>query len=163
MATGERITVTYAKTPSGPLKLDLYAYVPKLDLADPSPTFSDDLRLPFFLYLHAGHFFTGSRRDLPPWLASLARSMGMPLVCADYRLAPHVGPSDAYRDLEACWSFIVDELNWVVAAAGNGAEVQSGTKMLEDDFEELQRRGGLDPQRCVLVGLGAGGYLAARG
>ena len=160
MATGERLTVTYAHPPSGPLQLDLYVCVPPVDILDPAPRLD---RLPFLLFLHGGHFFTGSRRDVPPWLVSLARSLGTPLLCADYRLAPHAGPAHALDDLASLWAFIQHELPWVIACCGNGAEVDTGTDALGDDFEDLQRRGGIDPARGVVVGLGAGGYLAAMG
>jgi acetyl esterase/lipase len=167
MASGERITVTYShpnRSQGGePLKLDVYAFVPPVDPVDPNPTFSSRNRLPFILFLHGGHFVTGSRRDVPAWLASLARDNGMPLLCADYRLAPHAGPSCSYEDVQALWRFLREDLNWIIACSGNGAEVESGNEMLEHDFSELQRRGGIDINRGVVVGLGSGGFLAALG
>jgi alpha/beta hydrolase fold len=167
MASGERITVTYSRphrsANAEPIKLDLYAFVPPLNPIDPGPTFSKQNRLPFILYLHGGHFLTGSRRDVPPWLASLARDNGLPLLCADYRLAPHAGPSDSLEDVQNLWTFIREELNWIIACSGNGAEVESGNEMLEEDFGELQRRGGLDIERGIIIGMGSGGYLAAMG
>lgn len=167
MASGERITVTYAhpgKSANGEaLKVDLYAFVPPVDPVDPGPTFSTRNRLPFLLFLHGGHFLTGSRRDVPPWLASLARDHGIPLLCADYRLAPHAGPSHAFKDLQQLWRFLVDDMNWIISCSGNGAEVESGNEMLEHSFGELQRRGGIDVNRGIIVGVGSGGYLAALG
>lgn len=165
MASGERITVPYARTATQtPLLLDVYAYAPAVDPADPSPTFAGHhQRLPFILFLHGGHFLTGSRRDVPPWLASLARSMGVPLLCADYRLAPQAGPSHAWTDVAALWRFIAEELNWVIAASGNGADVESGSEPLDRGFSELQRRGGIDVTKGTIVGAGAGGFLAATG
>ena len=160
MATGERLTLTYSHPPSGPLKLDLYCYVPPVNPIDPTPALD---RLPFILFLHGGHFLTGSRRDLPIWLVSLARSLGTPLLSADYRLAPHAGPSHALDDLHNIWAFLQNDLQWVIASSGQGAEVESGSDPLEDDFADLQRRGGIDPTKGIIVGLGAGGYLATMG
>jgi acetyl esterase/lipase len=112
MASGERLTVTYANHPSGPLKVDVYCTVPPVSSVDPTPNLD---QLPFLLYLHGGHFLTSSRRDVPPWLVSLARSLGTPLLCPDLRLAPHAGPLDAYNDVEQLWSFIQDRLPWMIA------------------------------------------------
>ena len=160
MASGERLTVTYSHTESGPLRLDIYCTVPPVDPIDPTPNLD---RLPFLLFIHGGHFYTGSRRDVPPWLISLARSLGTPLLCMDYRLAPHAGPSHAFEDLRKVWQFIQTDLPLIIASTGRGAGVESGTDPLEDDFIDLQNRGGIDPAKGVLVGLGAGGYLAALG
>jgi acetyl esterase/lipase len=160
MASGERLTVTYAYPESGPLKVDIYCTVPPVDPIDPTPALD---RLPFILFIHGGHFYTGSRRDVPPWLISLARSLGTPLLCMDYRLAPHAGPSHAFEDLQNLWHFIQTDLPLMIASTGRGAGVESGTEALEDDFIDLQNRGGIDPARAIIVGLGAGGYLAALG
>lgn len=159
MATGERLTVTYSHPPSGPLKLDIYCFVPPLNPIDPSPNLD---RLPFLLYLHSGHFATGSRRDVPPWIVSLAKSLGTPLLCADYRLLP-AGPEHAVQDLKVLWAYLKSELPWVIACSGNGSEVESGTEPLGEDFIDLQHRGGLDINQGIIIGLGSGGYLAAMG
>lgn len=165
MACGERITIPYAQSPHGgfPLQLDVYASVPRPNPNDPRSTFSPNNRLPFILFLHGGHFLTGSRRDVPPWIASMARDLGIPLLCADYRLAPHAGPSHAWSDVAALWRFIAEELNWVIACSGNGADIETGTEPLDEGFNELQRRGGVDVSKGIIIGLGAGGYLAAMG
>ncbi|UZJ54579.1 hypothetical protein CBS101457_003899 [Exobasidium rhododendri] len=160
MATGERLTLKYAHPPSGALLVDLYCTVPPVNPIDPSSNLEP---LPFFLFLHGGDFITGSRRDVPLWLVSLARSVGSPLLSADYRLAPHSGPSNAFEDLEKLWKFIRRDLPWEIACSGPGAEVESGTEPLDDDFNELKRKGGIDPNRGIIFGVGAGGYLASLG
>lgn len=159
MASGERVSLTYAKRDSGRLKLDLSPFVPPVRVTDGS---SGAIALPFVLFLHGGLHLTGSRHDVPPWLIQMCRLRGIPLLSADYRLAPHATPADAAEDVADAWSFIGNELEWIIAAAGSGAEVESGTKYLEENWEQLQRHGGVDPKRGVIVaGPGAGGYLAA--
>ncbi|CEH15494.1 MEMBER OF 'GDXG' FAMILY OF LIPOLYTIC ENZYMES [Ceraceosorus bombacis] len=161
MASGERVTLTYTRRPSGPLHVDLSPFTPPVRVNDPSS--SKPQPLPFVLYLHGGNFLSGSRHDVPAWLVQLCSARGFPLLCADYRLAPHAGPGAAWSDVQELWTFIREDLPWIVSAAGSGAEVESGTKPLDEAWEDLQRRGGLDHTRCIIFGAGAGGYLAALG
>jgi acetyl esterase/lipase len=92
----------------------------------------DTQQRPVLVYLHGGALLMGSRRAVPQPLRDLCRAEGYALVSFDYRLAP-----------EAKLPAIIDDLR--------------------DAFRWLHERGPkllhIDPNRVVVAGGSAGGYL----
>lgn len=88
---------------------------------------------PALLYLHGGGFVMGSIETEHPAAADLARSLAVPVVSVDYRLAPeHPFPAA----LEDCYA----ALAWLAGAAPTL---------------------GVDPDRIAVLGRSAGAGLAA--
>ncbi|CAO1619332.1 unnamed protein product [Parajaminaea phylloscopi] len=162
----ERLTLTYATRGDLPLCVDVYPFA--LPVVTASTGSSFPLLAPFVLFLHSSPknpFFSGFRRLIPQWLLAICRDRGWPLVSPDYRLAPEADLSDSWTDLQSLWDFLADEggLNWSIKSAGGGSEADTGSSMLNDGFQALQHRGGLDASKCCVVATGGAAYLAALG
>lgn len=160
----ERLTVSYAQRGPLPLQLDLYPFAPRTPSTSASSSFPPPSS--FVLYLHSAPrnpFFAGSKRQVPPWLLTVCRDQGLPLLSADYRLAPEATLSDSWDDLRLLWSFIADEggLNWAIKSAGGGSEADTGLNILADGHAALQHRGGVDAGQSCIVASGAAAYLGA--
>jgi acetyl esterase/lipase len=94
---------------------------------------ADDARVrPVVVWLHGGALINGSRNSVPRQLLELCRSNGFVLVSFDYRLAPEVKLPAIIEDVQ-------DALRWL--------RVQ-GPKLFH-----------ADPERTVVTGGSAGGYL----
>jgi acetyl esterase/lipase len=94
---------------------------------------ADDARLrPVVVWLHGGALIVGSRMAVPQRLLDLCRKDGFALVSFDYRLAPEV-------KLPAIAEDVQDALRW----------------LREQSAKQLH----LDPERVVVTGGSAGGYL----
>lgn len=93
---------------------------------------ADDRVRPVVVWIHGGALITGNRSSVPSQLLDLCRDEGFALVSIDYRLAPEVKLPDIIADLEGAF-------RWV---RGDGAK-------------ECH----LDPDRLVVTGGSAGGYL----
>jgi len=84
------------------------------------------------VWIHGGALIMGNRKSVPGNLLDLCRDEGYALVSVDYRLAPEVKLPEIIADVE-------DAFRWL---RGAGA-----------------RKFHLDPDRVVVIGGSAGGYL----
>lgn len=87
---------------------------------------------PVIVWIHGGALIMGSREGVHPQVRELAEQKGYAIVSIDYRLAPETRLPELISDIEAAFQWI----------AGDGAK----------QFH-------LDPQRIVVAGGSAGGYL----
>jgi acetyl esterase/lipase len=93
---------------------------------------TDDKVRPCLIWIHGGALIMGSRTGVPKDLLELCRKEGYALVSIDYRLAPEVKLPAIIADLK-------DAVRWVRA---------DGPRLFH-----------VDPQRIVVAGGSAGGYL----
>ncbi|MDB5310137.1 MAG: hypothetical protein JWO38_4339 [Gemmataceae bacterium] len=121
-----------ADPPALPKKTYTYKTVGDLKIqADVYRT--DDTRVrPVVVWIHGGALISGNRAAVPRNLLDLCRDEGYAIVSLDYRLAPEVKLPDIIADVE-------DAFRWL---RGDGAK-------------ECH----LDPDRLVVTGGSAGGYL----
>ena len=94
---------------------------------------ADDIIKPAILFIHGGALIMGSRIWLDPIQAEKYLDAGFTLISIDYRLAPQAKLSQIIHDLE-------DAHRWI-----------------QSDGQQLL---GIDPERIVVVGHSAGGYLS---
>jgi acetyl esterase/lipase len=87
---------------------------------------------PTLVWIHGGALITGNKGGVPRNLLDLSRDEGYALVSIDYRLAPEVKVPDIISDLE-------DALRWI--------------------REEGPKQAQLDPDKMIVTGGSAGGYL----
>src|SRR5262245_38093426 len=87
---------------------------------------------PVVVWIHGGALIMGNRKSVPQNLLDLCRTEGYALVSIDYRLAPEVKLPEIIVDVE-------DAFRWI---RGDGAKEYH-----------------LDPDRVVVTGGSAGGYL----
>jgi acetyl esterase/lipase len=92
----------------------------------------DDVKRPVVVWLHGGALIVGSRTSVPKNLLDLCRTEGYALVSLDYRLAPEVKLPGIIEDVE-------DAFRWLR---------EKGPGLLH-----------IDPDRMVVTGGSAGGYL----
>lgn len=92
----------------------------------------DKIVRPVLVWIHGGALIMGNRESVPKNLLNLARKEGYAVVSFDYRLAPEVKLPDIASDLD-------DAFTW---SRGEGAKSCY-----------------LDPERMVVTGGSAGGYL----
>lgn len=92
----------------------------------------DDKVRPVVVWIHGGALINGSRSSVPSRLLDLCRAEGFALVSFDYRLAPEVKLPAIIEDIQ-------DAMRWLR---------QQGPKLLR-----------IDPERIVVTGGSAGGYL----
>lgn len=90
-------------------------------------------RPPILIYIHGGALISGSRKYLSPHQTRLFLKAGLAVIAIDYRLAPET-------KLPAIVTDIQDALKWAKGEA---------TRLFD-----------LDPERLVVVGGSAGGYLS---
>lgn len=88
---------------------------------------------PVVLWIHGGALMMGSKKGVPKQLKALCEKEKFVLVSLDYRLAPEAKIPEIIEDLK-------DGMNWIRV---------SGPELF-----------GADPQKMVVAGASAGGYLA---
>ncbi len=88
--------------------------------------------LPAILWIHGGALVMGNRKSLPQYQRNRYVDAGYVVIAIDYRLAPEVKIPDIISDIQ-------DAYRWVRKA---------GPRLF-----------GIDPDRIVVVGHSAGGYL----
>ncbi|MFB3904141.1 MAG: alpha/beta hydrolase [Acidobacteriota bacterium] len=93
---------------------------------------ADDLVRPVVVWIHGGALILGSRNGVQPRMRELCQQEGFALISLDYRLAPEVKLPAIIEDIQ-------DAFRWI---RGDGAK----------QFH-------LDPQKIVVAGGSAGGYL----
>jgi len=91
----------------------------------------DSTMRPVVVWIHGGALITGNKNAVPKNLLDLCRMEGYALISIDYRLAPEVKLPEIIADVEDCFAWIRKE----------------GPKLH------------IDPERMVITGGSAGGYL----
>lgn len=136
-------TVTFVTHPaasfdSDPLGLEMDVYVPSSS--------SVDIMHPVVIWWHGGGLLQGNKENLPPHLRRLpTRPLGPKgehaiVISPNYRLAPQAPILDILADVDAAITYTRTKLDDRLAAMGISARV--------------------DPDRIVLSGGSAGGYIA---
>ncbi|BEI81852.1 hypothetical protein CcaverHIS002_0210120 [Cutaneotrichosporon cavernicola] len=136
-ATVAFITHPAASFDSEPLALEMDVYVPGS---------ASETKHPVVIWWHGGGLLQGNKENLPPHLRRMPkRPLGSKgehaiVISPNYRLAPQAPILDVLADVDAAINFTRTKLDAVLAAKGLNARV--------------------DPDRIVLSGGSAGGYLA---
>ena len=88
---------------------------------------------PVILWIHGGALMLGSRKNIPPQVVEMSKEENYTLVSIDYRLAPETDLFGIVEDLG-------DAIRWIR---------DKGPGLFQ-----------ADPERLVVIGASAGGYLA---
>jgi acetyl esterase/lipase len=125
---------TVAPRPEAAFSKKTYTYktVDKVKIQADVYRAEDDAARPVVVWLHGGALIMGGRTGVPQRLLDLCRAEGYVLVSFDYRLAPEVKLPAIIEDVQ-------DAFRWLS---------EQGPKLLHTD-----------PDRVVVTGGSAGGYL----
>jgi acetyl esterase/lipase len=93
---------------------------------------ADDRKRPVVVWIHGGALIMGHRESVPGWLLEACKQDGYVLVSIDYRLAPETQLPEIIADVE-------DAFRWIR---------EKGPELFH-----------ADPEKIVVVGGSAGGYL----
>lgn len=137
------ITVTFVTHPaatfdSDPLALEMDVYLP--------PDSSADTKHPVVIWWHGGGLLQGNKENLPPHLRRLPKRPLGPnvehaiVISPNYRLAPQAPILDILADVDSAITYTRTKLEAHLASKGLAA--------------------GVNPDRIVLSGGSAGGYIA---
>jgi acetyl esterase/lipase len=121
-----------ADAPAFTKKTYTYRTIGKTDIKADVHRADDKVVRPVVVWLHGGALIMGSRTHVPRDLLELCRTEGYALVSFDYRLAPEVKLPAIIEDIEAAFRWLREK----------------GPKQLH-----------IDPDRLVVTGGSAGGYL----
>jgi acetyl esterase/lipase len=121
-----------ADPPAFSKKTYTYKTAGKIEIKADVHRADDKVVRPVVVWLHGGALIMGSRNSVPANLLALCRNEGYALVSFDYRLAPEVKLPAIIEDVE-------DAFRWLR---------EKGPKLLH-----------IDPDRMVVTGGSAGGYL----
>lgn len=137
-------TLTFVTHPAAtfdgdPLPVEMDVYLPPADASVPAKGF------PVVIWWHGGGLLQGNKENLPPHLRRLPRHQ-LPggehcvSISPNYRLSPQAPILDVLADVDSAVTYVRTKLNARLEALGKTARV--------------------DPDRIVLSGGSAGGYLA---
>ena len=121
-----------AAEPAFPKKTYTYKTVDKVPIEADVYRPDDDKVRPVVVWIHGGALINGNRNSVPRPLLDLCRTDGYALVSIEYRLAPEVKLPAIIEDVKDAFRWLRDE----------------GPKRLH-----------VDPERLVVTGGSAGGYL----
>jgi len=125
-------SLTAANEPAFNKKTHVYKTVGPIKIEADVYRAEDEKVRPIVVWIHGGALIMGSRTSVPSDLLNLCRTEGYALVSLDYRLAPEVKIPAIIEDVQ-------DAFRWLR---------EQGPKLLH-----------IDPERIVVTGGSAGGYL----
>jgi acetyl esterase/lipase len=132
IATVTALSAAVGQTPALVKKTFTYKVVGEAKIEADVYRTDDEVAQPVLVWIHGGALMLGTRASVPPRLLNLCQVAGFVLVSIDYRLAPDVELPAIVEDLQDAFTWIREEGPTLFHA---------------------------DPDRIVVAGGSAGGYL----